>query len=541
MHLWLESKLAKTRLLAIAIVLLLTQPQLLSSASGDHIIETQGKSISPFDLPSVARAEAYINFTYNDAGGHKYSRAPHPTKGYLAIFPPCSRSSSTNCVEGLSARQLSGTWQEGTLQQSEPSGLDGFDDITYEDGTVTKLGEFPEDASKGIMAGGKMSTWSIPGVPHSAGMDYGVSVFFSNMNEGTRSRRFRIEVIPLKWNAPQRTDWIVGGVRTFKTIVDYSRAAFIDDTEFQLRVKLGDLSSLLPTWFYSRTREQSLSVRDGMLTAIARPGTQPIVQSDYFSCPHSRLKALPLQFWIHDHACDAAKRNSSKLMTTGFSVGINKDAETLGYFSVLDKNLHMVATETSWWFESIQDSSFNPLAKCAVAPISGVGSSNALIFTTTLPRWDENLQELIYEVASPSVNTSGESNYGYFNLNVSESFAKCVWGVDDFSKYQASITVTGAESNRRIVTSTIGRAGGEIRFRISGLGFSTPKIKVNFSRTSSGPSNLGEISTPSATPSATPTEASSTRASTKKSITCVKGKAIRKVTVRTCPAGFKKR
>jgi hypothetical protein len=513
------------------VVLILSSISLLigstaSFANSDHIIEMKSFYSSP--AISDLQTEAYVSFNFSQGSEFRYSRIPHPQGGYVAVFPPCDRTPSSNCLLGLSARKGNGSWIPAKLSGIEPRGLDGFSDIQFQDGSTQKLGVFSEDLSRRVMAGGKISTWSLSDFPHSLGSDYGVSVVFSTAQEGTRNKRFRIDVVPLKWNELKTGH--IPGESGLREILDYSRAEFLADTEYRVQVRLGSLASLIPSWFYSRTKDSSLDAKDGILTAIARPGEQSMVQSDYFSCPHSVFRTMLSQFVRrYEDACVSARQSGTRTLFTGFAVGIDDDSEVLTYFDYLQKNLYAFRTNSAWWFESVEDSRFNPLKKCLSAPISGVGSSNAVVFPTILPKWNQETQELIYDIASTKLNAAGDANYGYFELIIEETFAKCAWSIDEFSNYKATLSITGSESNQKIETSSIALSDGYIKFRITDFGFSVPRVAVQFLRSPSAPSkNIAKAEHPS---------------SSKKSFVCVKGKKtkiLRKASVK-CPKGYVKK
>jgi hypothetical protein len=157
-----------------------------------------------------------------------------------------------------------------------------------------------------------------------------------------------------------------------------------------------------------------------------------------------------------------------------------------------------------------------------------LASSNATLYSAFPPAWDSVEQTLAYQVGSLHLDHTGAVHKGHFNLAVPKTFAKCLWG-DNILNARAAVSVTNADGTNNVATSVLSQDEQMIYFKVAGFTFSTPQIKV-------------KLEIPKAEPTATPT-ATISPAPIQKTITCVKGKVMKKVkaVAPKCPAGYKKK
>jgi len=180
----------------------------------------------------------------------------------------------------------------------------------------------------------------------------------------------------------------------------------------------------------------------------------------------------------------------------------------------------------------------------AKSEVSGIVTTNASIYDGEPPRFENN--EFTYRVAALHKLPNGEIFRGTYDLALSGTFARCLYG---FSKapIQASIQVTSASGEQQIATTSYSELNDWIYVSASGFTFSEPEIKARLLQ------DKQVMVAPSAAPSPAPSQATSTQSAAatpavkapakRVSITCVKGKLTRKVAgvAPKCPAGFKKK
>jgi hypothetical protein len=177
-----------------------------------------------------------------------------------------------------------------------------------------------------------------------------------------------------------------------------------------------------------------------------------------------------------------------------------------------DPSWNRATTERAEWVANL---SWNKQlvggSSCSTAGFEGFIGSNALVYESALPNFDSRTKELGYSVASPHYRVDGSAQDGVYSLLMSETFARCVWNTDTkLAKAQLSITSDDGNTKQAITTLTVNN--GYLRFMASGFNFSKVSLRAKLS--------------------IKPT-----------TITCVKGKQIKKVTgiSPTCPGGFKKK
>jgi hypothetical protein len=114
--------------------------------------------------------------------------------------------------------------------------------------------------------------------------------------------------------------------------------------------------------------------------------------------------------------------------------------------------------------------------------------------------------------------------------------ARCVYG---FSKapIKAELSIVSADGSPQIATTVLGEKNGWVFLSAANFEFSAPIIKAKLSQ------EVVVEPTPAPTATATPTPTKKPVPPKKISITCTKGKTVKKVTAikPKCPAGYKKK
>ena len=123
---------------------------------------------------------------------------------------------------------------------------------------------------------------------------------------------------------------------------------------------------------------------------------------------------------------------------------------------------------------------------------------------------------------------------GSYNLVMRSDAARCLYGFTD-APVKATISIVGA-GNSPVATVVTGEKNGWLSLSANGFTFSEKTLQVKLSQDAPAP-----VATP--TPSATPTTSAKPVAAKKTAITCIKGKAIKKVAEVNpkCPSGYRKK
>ena len=147
-------------------------------------------------------------------------------------------------------------------------------------------------------------------------------------------------------------------------------------------------------------------------------------------------------------------------------------------------------------------------------------------------------------VWAPHRDPTGAIYKGYYEGNFTKEYISCLWGIDAkkiSDEFSVSITDQGTGLSE-VATTSIVQTNTGIRLVASGFHYSENKIK--FVRNVAAPSATPtQTQTLTPTPTPTPTPTAKPVVAKKTTITCVKGKLVKKVSAEKplCPAGYKKK
>ena len=193
---------------------------------------------------------------------------------------------------------------------------------------------------------------------------------------------------------------------------------------------------------------------------------------------------------------------------------------------------------TVWSFRNIKKDEFVvaglQAGRCIVSAmktgIGGMVSTNATVYSSGPPVFNEATQSLDYKVAAPHFTSKGDVFRGYYNLKITAETARCIYNFKPIPM-QATISVV-SDAGEKVVGTTIVKSDDEwVELTAANFEFSSPTLRVKFSENISKPE-------PVISPSASPVAIVK-----KSSITCVKGKLSKKVSGVNpkCPPGYKKK
>ena len=150
-------------------------------------------------------------------------------------------------------------------------------------------------------------------------------------------------------------------------------------------------------------------------------------------------------------------------------------------------------------------------------------------------QWDSKARQLVVNVAAPHFYPDGSVVDGWLELKIRGRLAREWWGIspNEATGY-AKVEVVYKDGTAKTATVTAKYVAEKdwIDLRAYGFTYSSPAIKISMQKP--------ETPQPIATPAPVPKASSPVVATTKK-ITCVKGKSIKVVSTKTCPAGYKKK
>ncbi|CAN2217297.1 hypothetical protein MCEMRE130_01137 [Candidatus Nanopelagicaceae bacterium] len=478
---------------------------------------------------------------------------------YNAVLPVCDIAAQVNCIEGLSARKEGGEVKVAT-----------FDQYTYENHPNMYVG----DVSKGIPMAGAPSIWKLPGMPHSGGDEYALVAGLSgNLNKTDTNyvnEDFYLHLAPVSRKSGISSDGDDSGfnnynkciqkispegigslacgggvqdvgkfkcaVKTDKASDCYLQRPFPADTRFEVRVRLAKepISWMHGRMFNPTIEVKSLSTGGVKLTVEAGSVKVPIFYSGgQFSTLDKELQ----EYWdkcIPIRTCGFSTRSTSNFAKepNGNLRNVQDNAESYGdralgiiktfVKSASDKS---VAVPTTWNIRSLTKTEMSKANGCfnSGSGIKGIVTTNSTTYSEGPPTFSDGF--LNYKVASAHFNPDGTEFKGTYNLVIRSDVARCLYKFSS-APLSASIQVVTDNGEPSVSTTLFGERKGWVELAAYNFEFSSPTVRVKLEQEAS----IGNKLSP--------------KVSVKKSsITCVKGKSVKKVTAQKpkCPTGYKKR
>jgi hypothetical protein len=164
----------------------------------------------------------------------------------------------------------------------------------------------------------------------------------------------------------------------------------------------------------------------------------------------------------------------------------------------------------------------------------GLVTTNAPIYESGPPKLTEGF--LTYKVAGAHHNADGSVFKGTYDFALRSTVARCLYGFTS-APIQSTVSVTSGDGSiTNVASEIVQERNGWMTLSAKNFTFSAPIIRIKLSQ-AKAEAPVQPTATPAAVAqSATPVAKSAT-------ITCIKGKLIKKVTAvkPTCPKGYKKK
>ena len=470
-------------------------------------------------------------------------RCPKETSiGVTANLQPCSDKVTLGCVINLYAVDGSGKRTDAQFIRI----IDQYD----------KKNDYSEQIDRNLVAGaGVGSVWKIPGVTHGGGSDtYVLDAFLVGHNlEGDFSYydfQFGITAATeLLGNFSARgfgfgEDGSISsigkmgpGLSCESSIAEdgqscFTRNSMPKDTRLGVEVFL---PNALSGWFHGRIFKPQITVdkinaRKIRYEIEAEPVTVPILNEIR---PQSSLSSNFKQF---------VNSRWGTLAHTGQQLMPGSSGDVA--FEVASLYLPIIGDKASssgdiWSIKSQGTNGAEPnVADCSKdkSVVSGIVTTNAMVYTASPPSFNKQEQSLDYRVLSPHLNETGKENLGSYDLLINAKVARCIYGFSN-APVRAEIQVFGSDGISKVATTVLGEKGDWIFLSANGFTYSEPVVRVKLTQ------EVEAVVVPTPTPTPTPSASSKPVSAKKTTITCVKGKTSRKVTAvkPKCPKGFKRR
>lgn len=186
---------------------------------------------------------------------------------------------------------------------------------------------------------------------------------------------------------------------------------------------------------------------------------------------------------------------------------------------------------TVWTFRSIESQQYEDCMKGS-SSLSGIVTTNSTMYIGNPPTFNQADQTLDYKVMSPHYLPDGSEFKGSYDLLIKSEVARCLYGFSN-APISASVSIVSSDGTSQVATTVVNEKDGWLTLSAKGFTFSAPTLRVKLSqKVESAPVKFDP------TPTATPKPQAK-----KTTITCLKGKVVKKVTAvkPVCPAGYRKK
>ncbi len=461
-----------------------------------------------------------------------------------SFLPPCDVSISTNCIASFYAVSPSGEKLDGKFQRLVAEGT------SY---------EYPSNLKYNLPQGkGQGSIWTIPGLTNGAGNeDYYIGARFDSWAQvgggriytnfypnrmiagifpvSTKLGAFGTNY-PLDSNNPSGDGSPNGGVGSGNSSTDqswkdcvvtevgkcYMAENFPSDYRFGITLKLG---ATVKGWFHGRiyrpvitTKTESVGGAEE-LTVEALPVIVPTIEE---RVPMSEVTPALRNFLT----------NNSVSNGFGYVMPESSQPSSFEHTKLWLPILKDKATKSlTYWSVRTLDQINDPIvANCTKSDgaLSGIVTTNSLVYNASPPDFDKETQNLNYKVLSTHFSADGSVAKGTYDLILSSSVARCIYKFTS-APISASLTILSEDGSPQVATQVINEKNGWLTLSAAGFTYSSPTISVKLTQESPAPTS-------------SPTPVVSPDSKTKSTITCVKGKLKKKVFGFNpkCPTGYKK-
>jgi hypothetical protein len=474
---------------------------------------------------------------------------------YNALLGMCDSTLNTDCVLGVRATDSGGKIHTGKFVENFPG------KTAY---------TFAGDVNIGLPTGSSSFIVEFADLPHTGGNQYLVVVFL----QGTRSfdeAKFTLESFKgaiyavsqltgsFSMPGPEfniRPDHKLGGrsiraggfnqnqslerrsacVKTSPQACALSWPLKLDNS-FELTLKL---SQPVSGWLHGRMfdaesvitkatdGDQLLSIKG---KPVVVPGIQAWFKKDNYPAPLKSLFSTISQTNVDAGGLGWPSNSGINNGPDGLPYSILK--ENFGYddggFREVSAWIDAVGDQatfapTVWAFRSIQAQQYSSCMKGSDS-LSGIVTTNATMYIGNPPTFNQADQTLDYKVMAPHYLPDGTEFKGSYDLLIKSDVARCIYKFSN-APISASVSIISSDGTAQVATTVVGERDGWLTLSAKGFTFSAPTLRVMLSQ------------------NADPAPVAAPKPAAKKTtISCVKGKTVRKVTAvkPACPAGFKKK
>lgn len=319
-------------------------------------------------------------------------------------------------------------------------------------------------------------------------------------------------------NAPQGSGPAYTPTKERCTVVDYGICELPQDFPQGYRFGMSvQLTQNINGWFHGRIASPNISIKSVSKGKLISIEAEPVKISTLdFLIPNADIPESVRKVIFAD--VDWGVQGSGDGIQTMLD-GLDSP-KTMEIMTAMLPTIGDKATTTSqyWSYRTLTGWNNQDVTRCSGSgnQVGGVVTTNALTYSSGPPTYNRATGALEYKVASPHFESTGKVALGSYDLAVKSDIARCIYGFTS-APINATISIVNDSGEQKIATTVVNERDGWLYLSAKGFTFSSPTIQVKL------------------------TQAGSTVK--KSTISCVKGKTVKKVTAINpkCPSGFKKK
>ncbi len=475
---------------------------------------------------------------------------------YSALLGNCDTMATSDCISKVTAIDSSGKEYSGTFVEKFP----GETSYTY-------IG----DPAVNLPSGSSAFIVDFPQIPHKGGSLYLVVTYMQG-SKGIGEQKFKVESFSSAIHAvskiagnfgvpgPEnnlRPDHMLAGrasrggsastidpitgskVSCLMTSPKFCAVGWPLPTEVKFSLTL-KLKQKVNGWIHGRIEGVEADISsaadgDQLLKISGKPVIVPGIfrwfnQSDmptplknfYATVSETQMRAGGSGWQGLNGEIDGPDGLPFSIMKESFGYGEGSFREVSAWIDAVgDKATY---APTVWTFRSIEGQQYENCMKGSDS-LSGIVTTNSTMYIGNPPTFSQADQTLDYKVMSPHYLPDGTEFKGSYDLIIKSEVARCIYKFSN-APISASVSIISSDGTAQVATTVVGERDGWLTLSAKGFTFSAPTLRVKLSQ------------------KADPAPVAAPKPAAKKStISCVKGKTVKKVTAvkPTCPTGYKKR
>ena len=493
---------------------------------------------------------------------------------YDAILEPCTSSAQTNCIATVTAikdgKEIAGKFAESYPAKNEYN--------------------FIGNAALNIPDGGLPSLWTFDGLTHQGGDKFMVypRYFLGGAGRGDDKitnfapQKFDVGIFAItKEKNPAGTDYPTFSIRAGKADA-VGKAAWWDGTNYGCQAS-GDKGECAMSWPLPKDVRFRLEIRTSIpLTSFMHgrlldPTIKISTESDgrqLFTIEAGSVSVPVVNTWVKNSEMPKALYDYLYAMPNWGGVFVYTDGKGSSRDNVqllqhFDQYNAETFKEYLWWLDVAKDKSIGDRTMWIARTLSsseiysagdqirsclsnskeltGIVTTNAGMYISSPPTFNKESQSLDYKVSSPHLNEAGKPNVGNYYLILNSDAARCIYG---FTKapISATVSIVSSDGSSQVATTAVSERNGWLYLSANGFNYSSPTVRVKLTQEAPAPTPTPTPTptpepTPTVTATPTPTPTVTTAPVKKTTISCIKGKVVKKVTAvkPVCPKGYKKK